>query len=235
MRRFLIGLLVCGAVWAFGTGIALPHDDERGDGQVDDQGHQGPPDLSALSRYGEWTWEPAHGRVWRPDVQADWRPYWRGHWARRGTWVWVSADPWGDGPFHYGEWVWSRQLGWVWIPGTVWAPGRVTWIVSGSVVAWAPAGIHVTVRSDPRAWVYADAQMFQGPIVRPHHVPPPHARLLNGLPMRDPWRVFVTESDREPRSRSGLRPDHRAAGPRFHSRLRAPHREAARGFDLRER
>jgi hypothetical protein len=253
-RRFLIGLLACGAVWTFGTGIASSHDDDWAYVHADDPGRPGPPDLSGLSPYGEWAWEPEHGRVWRPYVQADWRPYWRGHWAWRGTWVWVSADPWGDGPFHYGDWVWSRRLGWVWIPGTVWAPARVTWVVSGSVVAWAPAGIHVSIGSDPRFWVYADAWRFRGPTVRPYRVPPPHAKVRGGIPTRDLGRVFVAASERGEREfrtldaterRGGVRTDHRVAAPRPDSRIRAPHRDAApgrtgesrnaRGFDLRER
>ncbi|MEW6681669.1 MAG: DUF6600 domain-containing protein [Nitrospirota bacterium] len=243
-KKLLAGLVVIGFVLAGATGFASAHDDGV---------RPGPPDLGQLDRYGEWGWEPPYGRVWVPYVEADWRPYWRGHWAWQGGWVWVSADPWGDGPFHYGEWTWSRRLGWVWIPGTVWAPARVTWIVSGPIVAWTPASLHVSIGSDPRFWVYADAWTFQGPIVRPHRVPPPHARVRHGIRSLAPGRVFAPDTEHRGRQfrtgdeaerRNVVRPDRRVAAPRTDARVRAPHRDSrgrtaesghARGFDLRER
>jgi hypothetical protein len=253
-RRFVIGLLAFGAVWAFGSSTALSHDDDGRYAHGGDSGSPGPPELDRLSPYGEWEWEPEYGRVWRPYVHADWRPYWRGHWAWRGTWVWVSADPWGDGPFHYGEWIWSRRLGWIWVPGTVWAPARVTWIVNGPVIAWAPASVHITLGADHRFWVYADARRFEGPIVRPYRVPPAHARVRGGIPTRVPGRVFVAGNERgerelrtrdEPNRGGAVRSIHRAAAPRPDEGVRAPHREpgrgrtaesrSVRGFDLRER
>ncbi len=250
-RRLLIGLLACGAVWLFGTNNASSHDEDWSNATIS-EGRHGPPDVSALAAYGEWVREPGVGRVWRPDAEADWRPYWRGHWAWRGDWVWVSADPWGDGPFHYGEWVLSRRLGWVWVPGTVWAPARVTWVVSGPVVAWAPTGLHVHVGSDPRWWVYADARTFHRPVVRPYRVPPPHVNVRGGAVTRDLGRVLVPDrrgSDREVRVRAGserLRgggADRRVSAPRQDSRgrgrdtarVRTSESRNTRGFDVRDR
>ncbi len=244
-RRFLLGLVAIGLVWLGATGLASAHDDGV---------RNGPPDFGQLELHGEWGWEPPYGRVWVPYVEADWRPYWRGHWAWRDGWIWVSADPWGDGPFHYGEWTWSRRLGWVWIPGTVWAPARVTWIVSGPIVAWAPASLHVSVGSDPRFWVYADARTFRSPIVRPHRVPPPHVRVRHGSRSLAPGRVFAADVEHRDRGfrtgdaterRGGISADHREAAPRPDSRVKAPRRDSKRGrmaesrhlrgFDLRER
>ena len=253
-RRFLIGFLACGAVWMFGTSIASSHDEDWSDAAVGDHRRPGPPDVGSLAVYGEWVKEPGVGRAWRPYVEADWRPYWRGHWAWRGDWVWVSADPWGDGPFHYGEWVLSHRFGWVWIPGTVWAPARVTWVVSGPVVAWAPAGIHVHIGSDPRWWVYADARTFRSPVVRPYRVPPPHVNVRGGVVTQDLSRVFVPDRrgpDREVRVRGGSEQlrghnaDRRVLAPRQDSGVRGPVRDTARvrrsesrntrGFDVRDR
>ncbi|HET8761692.1 MAG TPA: DUF6600 domain-containing protein, partial [Nitrospiria bacterium] len=120
-----------------------------------------------------------------------WRPYWRGHWSWRDDWVWVSADPWGDVPFHYGDWAWSGRFGWVWIPGAVWSPARVTWIVDGPVIAWAPAGLQITIGSAPRFWVYADREHFTRGIVRPHRLPPPRGHFHGRTVIRDVDRVFV--------------------------------------------
>ncbi len=205
-RILLFGLLACGAVWTFGTGVASSHEEAWADAVAEDGGPHGPPDTGMLASYGEWVGDPEVGRAWRPYVEADWRPYWRGHWAWRGDWVWVSADPWGDGPFHYGEWVLSPRFGWIWVPGTVWAPARVTWVVSGSVIWWAPAGIHIHLGSDPRWRVYADARAFRGRVVHPHRVPPPHARVRESVATRDLGRVFVPDRrspDREVRVRAG--------------------------------
>jgi hypothetical protein len=235
-RTLLIGLLACGAVWMFGTGIASSHDEDWAYATADDPGRQGPPDTSALAFYGEWVREPGVGRAWRPHVEADWRPYWRGHWAWRGDWVWVSADPWGDGPFHYGEWVLSHRFGWVWVPGTVWAPARVTWVVSGPVVAWASTGIHVHIGSDPRWWVYADARTFRSPVVRPYRIPPPHVNVRGGVVTRNLGRVFVPARqgpDREVRVRAG---SERLRGPvRDTARVRTSESRNTRGFDVRQR
>lgn len=254
-RRFLIVLLACGAVWMSGLAVASAHDD-KWTPESAESWRPGPPDVRVLGSYGEWVHEPEVGRVWRPYVEADWRPYWRGHWAWRGDWVWVSADPWGDGPFHYGEWAWSDRLGWIWIPGTVWAPARVTWIVSGSVVAWAPTSVHITFGGgDPRWWVYSDARTFRGRVVHPYRVPPAHARIRGGVATRDLGRVFVPETPRPAREfravmkRDDRRPDHsdrradrrgitsrsssqERTGDRGAGKMRG-HDSRARGFDLR--
>jgi hypothetical protein len=53
-------------------------------------------------------------------------------------WTWVSRDPWGGNPYHYGTWTYLRGYGWSWVPGTVWAPAWVTWSYSDRYVGWAP-------------------------------------------------------------------------------------------------
>jgi hypothetical protein len=254
VRKLLIGMLACGVVWTAGTGAASSHDDAWPHDTAPIMEGQSPPDSGILASYGEWVGEPGVGHVWRPHVAADWRPYWRGHWTWRGDWVWVSADPWGDGPFHFGEWIWSVRWGWVWVPGTVWAPARVTWIVSGPVVAWAPASIHVTVGGDPRYWVYSDARTFRGRVVHPYRVPPAHVTIRHGTTVRDFGRVFVPEKrhrNREERSivareetsqrrfdRGGL--NRRSTfGERSQdggdNRMRGNQSRTGRGFDLKDR
>lgn len=189
-RPILMVLMLCAGL-SFGPGMVSAHDEAWDDQRDEAPDAEAPPDFDRLSAYGDWVWEPTHGRVWRPYVEADWRPYWRGHWSRRGEWVWVSADPWGSAPFHYGEWAWSVRFGWVWIPGTVWAPARVTWIVDGPVIAWAPASLHITIGSDPRFWVYAELDHFSRHIVRPHRLPPAHRHVHRGAVIRDLDRVVA--------------------------------------------
>ncbi|MFZ5877716.1 MAG: DUF6600 domain-containing protein [Nitrospirota bacterium] len=190
-RPLLMALMLCAGLW-FGPSTVSGHPEAWDDRQDEAPDAEAPPDFDRLSAYGDWVWEPAHGRVWRPYVEANWRPYWRGHWSRHGEWVWVSADPWGSAPFHYGEWAWSVRFGWVWIPGTVWAPARVTWIVDGPVIAWAPASVHITFGSDHhRHWVYADRDQFHRHVVRPHRLPPAQRHVHRGAVIRDFDRVVT--------------------------------------------
>ena len=94
-----------------------------------------------LAPYGRWYHHPRWGDVWRPlRVQADFRPYYRGHWdyTRRYGWVWQSDYEWGDIPFHYGRWVYDPYDGWLWVPGYVWSPAWVVWRSTDRYVGWFP-------------------------------------------------------------------------------------------------
>ncbi|HET9793357.1 MAG TPA: DUF6600 domain-containing protein [Thermoanaerobaculia bacterium] len=93
-----------------------------------------------LSPYGRWESVGRWGDCWIPGhVAAGWQPYTDGQWIYTDYgWTWVSEDPWGGDPYHYGTWVWEDPWGWVWVPGTVWAPAWVTWCYSDTYVGWAP-------------------------------------------------------------------------------------------------
>ena len=94
-----------------------------------------------LSPYGTWVDHPRWGRAWRPNSQAGFRPYTNGHWedsADTGT-TWVSNDPWGGDPTHYGRWGYDpRYGGWLWVPGYTWGPGWVEWRQADDYVGWFP-------------------------------------------------------------------------------------------------
>src|SRR5262249_44228717 len=52
-------------------------------------------------------------------------------------WTWVSADPWGWGPYHYGRWFHEPRYGWCWDPGAFgardyWAPALVAFVGFGA-------------------------------------------------------------------------------------------------------
>ena len=94
-----------------------------------------------LAPYGTWHSHARWGDVWRPRrIEADFRPYHRGHWENTNEYgfVWASDHVWGDIPFHYGRWVYDPFDGWLWIPGYVWAPSWVVWRSGGGYTGWFP-------------------------------------------------------------------------------------------------
>lgn len=96
--------------------------------------------FDALEPHGRWFDYPGHGWAWTPHgAGADWRPYWNGSWVDSDFgWTWVSNEPWGWAPYHYGRWIEDPGYGWVWIPGGEWAPAWVTWRHDDEWVGWAP-------------------------------------------------------------------------------------------------
>jgi hypothetical protein len=95
--------------------------------------------------HGRWVHVAAHGYVWTPtlSVGISWAPYRHGTWRLvRDNYVWVSYEPWGWVPYHFGRWVYVSRVGWCWVPPRhrqlVWAPGLVAWVTSSSHVAWVP-------------------------------------------------------------------------------------------------
>ena len=93
-----------------------------------------------LSPYGEWIEDANYGYVWSPNgVDADWRPYTRGHWVYTDDegWLWVADEEWGWGPYHYGRWFLSSNR-WLWVPGNDWAPAWCSWRTGGGYIGWAP-------------------------------------------------------------------------------------------------
>ena len=111
-----------------------------------------------LSPHGRWIVAGSYGDVWVPgSVRAGWAPYVDGEWIWTDYgWTWVSDDPWGDVPYHYGSWVFADSYGWCWVPGTVWAPAWVTWAYTDDYIGWAPV---------PPTFVLTSGGYFGGPIV----------------------------------------------------------------------
>ncbi len=118
-----------------------------------------------LRPYGHWVHVPRYGHVWYPvGVGRYWQPYSNGYWAyTEFGWTWISYDPFGEIPFHYGAWTLLPTYGWVWVPGYVWAPAWVTWRYGPSYVGWAPLppdyGFYYGSACPPvtvidRAWVF---------------------------------------------------------------------------------
>src|SRR5687767_9319945 len=127
---------------------------------------------SELSPHGRWVDTPEYGLIWIPHARsARWRPYSDGEWRyTRHGWTFVSYDPWGWAPFHYGRWTFRAHLGgWCWIPGYEWGPAWVSWRYGGGYVAWAPLGpigVSVSYYSTPGLWLAVNGHHFHG---RLHH------------------------------------------------------------------
>ena len=97
------------------------------------------PYFRELSLNGIWVRNEHFGYAWVPQVsEPAWRPYRQGHWGhgQRG-YFWISHEPWGWAPYHYGRWTWLDDLGWAWIPGTVFGGAWVSWSWGPSHVGWA--------------------------------------------------------------------------------------------------
>jgi hypothetical protein len=110
-----------------------------------------------LAPYGRWV-DCSYGQCWVPArVASDWQPYSNGQWIyTEYGWTWVSNDPWGGNPYHYGTWASIPGYGWSWVPGTVWAPAWVTWSYSNNYVGWAPL---------PPTVVFGASGYVGGPVV----------------------------------------------------------------------
>jgi len=146
--------------------------------------------VSELDYYGEWRYLDTFGWVWRPTLlQVGWRPYYSGYWTwcPRG-WTWVSYEPWGWLPYHYGRWSWVTGPGWVWIPGAVYSGAWVSWAVTPAYVGWCPLDFYnrpayvslnytnVTVNQYGGAWNFLPVNRWGGrnlnrEIVRADRVP----------------------------------------------------------------
>ncbi|HSB63657.1 MAG TPA: DUF6600 domain-containing protein, partial [Thermoanaerobaculia bacterium] len=138
----------------------------------------------SLAPYGDWVTVSSYGRCWRPGrVAAGWQPYLDGEWVYTDAgWTWLSSDPWGGDPYHYGTWVFTARYGWIWIPGTIWAPAWVTWYITDDAFGWAPvppsfavgisgySGRAVTVSRS--AYVFVPAAHFAGVNVSSVRIPP---------------------------------------------------------------
>ena len=75
------------------------------------------PGLSDLDYYGDWRNLDGHGYAWAPRVDSGWMPYQTGYWYTDYPYgpTWVSTEPWGYAPYHYGRWAFVGDR-WYWVP-----------------------------------------------------------------------------------------------------------------------
>jgi hypothetical protein len=112
-------------------------------------------DTAAFDDYGSWSYVSGYGAYcWRPRVLAGWTPYALGYWRwTPAGMTWVSAEPWGWLPYHYGTWVYDAFLGWLWIPGAEYSPAWVYWNYTPDWVGWCPIGYYATYYRHARSVV----------------------------------------------------------------------------------
>ena len=192
MKRFfpviLIGLLVLLGVAGSGCApVSGQYTASASATYASSSGYEGD-DYSSLDRYGTWVNLSGYGEVWCPlDVSAGWRPYTVGSWAYTDYgWMWVSEDPWGYVPYHYGRWTFDSYYGWCWAPGDVWAPAWVSWRYGDGWCGWAPlppdvgwrVGIGLSIdansldsRIDPYSWCFVPARDITSTSIRARVAP----------------------------------------------------------------
>jgi len=99
---------------------------------------------SDFDQNGRWIYVNEYGYIWNPTVIAsEWAPYREGYWRLiSGHYAWISHEPWGWVPFHYGRWAHVMGIGWCWVPPSIddiyWGPGYVGWVNTPEYVAWVP-------------------------------------------------------------------------------------------------
>ena len=98
--------------------------------------------VAGFEEHGSWILVDGSS-VWRPSVAADWQPYVDGYWRWSPAGLtWVSYEPWGWLPYHYGSWDWDVGFGWYWSPGASYSPAWVYWSYTPSWVGWCPIGYY---------------------------------------------------------------------------------------------
>ncbi|HSD45769.1 MAG TPA: DUF6600 domain-containing protein, partial [Pyrinomonadaceae bacterium] len=115
------------------------------------------PGLYDLDYYGDWQNLDGYGYAWCPrGVDSGWMPYQSGYWMTDYPYgpTWVSNEPWGYAPYHYGRWAFVGDR-WYWVPDNV----RSTPVYSPALVAFMPFG------SNDIGWV----PLGPGDVYVPHY------------------------------------------------------------------
>lgn len=123
---------------------------------------------SSFDRYGRWVYLSEYGYCWTPTSVniSIWSPFSCGKYIRRhGRDIWISCEPWGWVPHHYGRWVSHSYYGWLWVP-----PSRQR-------AVWQPFSVFHHERQRDR--VYIREHYHKPPVVIDRdrrHLPPPQDR-----------------------------------------------------------
>ena len=105
------------------------------------------PGLYDLDYYGDWRNLDGHGYAWAPRVDSGWMPYQTGYWYTDYPYgpTWVSTEPWGYAPYHYGRWAFVGDR-WYWVPDRAseqpaYSPALVAFIpFDQNQIGWVPLG-----------------------------------------------------------------------------------------------
>jgi hypothetical protein len=174
------------------------------------------PYYGELSANGTWVDVPQYGTVWSPSgLAVGWQPYSNGYWSYGpGGYFWVSYEPWGWAPYHYGNWQWIVGRGWCWIPGPVFAGAWVSWSWGSLYVGWAPldywgrpgwaGGPYSYGYYDPGCWTFVGYGNVGYTNVHRYAVPIGtvgddlrHATVVSRAPRVDPRKFHGNDGARE--------------------------------------
>lgn len=138
------------------------------------------PYYKELAAHGSWNYVDEYGYVWRPvGVTEDWRPYNAGYWGYGPHgYFWISNEPWGWAPYHYGRWSYISGYGWGWTAGSVFGGAWVSWSWGSTYVGWGPLDYwnYPAYRShayigyyDPSCWTFVSYSHFHYNDYHHHH------------------------------------------------------------------
>ncbi len=101
--------------------------------------------LNDLSSYGSWFDCAGYGYGWQPwGASAGWAPFYNGYFDYYNGlgWTWISFEPWGWAPYHFGSWAYTPSCGgWMWMPGLYgfWNAAPVIFVRTGNGnLGWRP-------------------------------------------------------------------------------------------------
>jgi len=114
--------------------------------------------------------------------------YGRWHWTSTG-YAWISYEPWGWLPYHYGSWYHDVGFGWVWSWGRYWGPAWVSWLWWPGYVGWCPYGYY-------NSWYWNSYGGFYPPYRPPYRPGYPGGGGGHGVPRRDVMPPARTASGR---------------------------------------
>ena len=101
--------------------------------------------MGDLASYGDWLDCPGYGFGWQPwGMGASWAPFYDGYFDYYNGlgWTWISFEPWGWAPYHFGNWAYDSGCGgWMWFPGAYgfWNPAPLIYVgTGGRGFGWHP-------------------------------------------------------------------------------------------------
>jgi Family of unknown function (DUF6600) len=200
--------------------------------------------VADLNDNGDWIYMERFGRVWRPWVAEDWRPFSYGNWVYDGNdWIWDSYEPYGWAVYHYGNWYYDSSYGWIWIPGNVWSRACVVWMNYDDYIAWAPIPPVGITWADPwetpgfTEWNVVMCQDFDRDNIGYYRVAKPprylgskRVTIINDAPKIEVVQRYTQRSVR----RVNIRSDEIIAGHYKYRRIRMPADELNRNEVYRQ-
>jgi hypothetical protein len=131
--------------------------------------------LNDLSSYGNWLDCSGFGVGWQPwGASVGWSPFYNGYFDYYNDlgWTWISFEPWGWAPYHFGSWAYAPSCGgWMWMPGSYgfWNAAPVVFVRTGhGRIGWRPQPVpnpRATTRLLAGSTTTTEHEKFDVPVV----------------------------------------------------------------------